>query len=158
MAERNKSNGCEAVRPWLADHVRGESGRLRERIERHLQDCPECREEVAFMNRLVELGREWEPGARLGFEQRLERVVAAAETAADPRRRRRRLLGSTLGLAALAAILLGGLVPTVEELAAGLAGAGWSGLGVAVLASAAVLLLSTPLLIAGARRRTEGGR
>lgn len=156
--ERMRASSCEELGPWLADHARGESGRMRERLERHLRDCPACREEMAFMQMMSEVGSGWEPGARLGFEHRLEQVVAAAEAAADPRRRRRRLLAWTVGPAAAVVAALGGLLPTVEDLVNGVAASGWTAVGVVVAVSAGVFLAATPLLLAGARRRTEGGR
>jgi anti-sigma factor RsiW len=161
MVEREgmmDTKGCEELGPWLADHAQGESGRMRERIERHLKHCPACREEMAFMQRMIEVGGEWEPGPRLGFEHRLEQVVTAAEEAADPRRRRRRLLAWTVGPAAVVAAALGGLLPTVEEVVTAVVASGWTAVGVVVAVSAGVFLVATPLLLAGARRRTEGGR
>jgi predicted anti-sigma-YlaC factor YlaD len=146
---------CGDVRIHIVEHLRGDSGRMRERVERHLAGCAECRESAAFIRTLEQSLAGGEPGARLGFEQRLEAVAGLAERRADPFRRQGRFLTSVLGTAAALIAVFGGLLPPVQEALRWVLGImANSPIHVAV-GSAILLLISSPLLLTRVNKRLE---
>jgi predicted anti-sigma-YlaC factor YlaD len=153
MAKKRPIN-CDFVRPYLVDHLRGASGPFRDRIERHLGECHECGERAAFVEAFRSALPAQLPGSRLGFQKRLERVVAEAEAGVDPVRMRRRVAGRVVAAAVVAVALFGSLLPSTGELAVWVTGIGWPGAAIACLASGTVLLISSPLLITR-RRQSE---
>jgi predicted anti-sigma-YlaC factor YlaD len=148
------SINCEFVRPYLVDHIRGATGPFRDRIERHLGECRDCRERAAFIGNIRNSLSGRLPGPRLGFQKRLERVVAAAETGVDPVRLRRRVLGRVAAGSIAAVALLGSVLPSTGEMATWVSGIGWQGAAIVCLSACTVLLISSPLLITR-RRQSE---
>jgi predicted anti-sigma-YlaC factor YlaD len=143
-----RNRECGDIRLHLVDRLRGDSGRLRDRLERHLSRCDECRDWAGFIEALDGILKESEPGARLGFERRLEAVADLAERRADPVRRQGRFLSSILGAAAAAVALFGWLLPPVQETLRGIFVFVLHSPVYVAVGSAIVLLVSTPLLLA----------
>ena len=143
-----RNRECEDICLHIVDHLRGDSGRMRDRIERHLSRCDECRGWAGFIEALDGVLNDKEPGARLGFEQRLEMIAGLADRRADPFRRQGRFLSSMVGAAAAAVAVFGWLLPpTQETLSWALRFVLHSPVHVAV-GSAFLLLVSSPLLLA----------
>ncbi len=147
--------GCTEIRPLLIDHLRGESGRRHDTIARHLDTCADCREWADFLRAIEGAVPGREAGGRLGFERRMAGVMAAAGHRADPQHTVRRLVVRVAGVAALVVALFGGLFPPVSEAVLWIV-QGLTTYPLHVLAgTTGLLLLSSPLLFATARRRME---
>ena len=158
MIERtDTARTCEAVRDHLTDHIQGRSGRLADRIARHLEGCEACRQRAAFIRAMIQAGEQRQPGPRLGFERRLEQVVAQAEGRTEDRAARRAAWGAA-GISAVIVALFGGVLP---DLPATL-GAIWSAATTSPLlvagSAAGLLVLSAPVILARSIRRMEETR
>lgn len=153
--DRQKTSVCNELRPCLVDHLHGRSGRPQEKIDRHLTECGECREWIEFIRTVEKEYVIIQPGARLGFEKRLERVIGEARARVVPGRFQRRFLAGLVGAAAAAIALIGGLLPTVHDSIAWLSSLGLGGFVIAGICTSATLLLSSSVLIYKARSRTE---
>jgi len=154
--DRQNISVCNELRPCLVDHLHGRSDRLREKIDRHLTECSECREWIEFIRTVEKEYVITRLGARLGFEKRLERVIEEARARVVPGRFQRRFLAGLVGVAAAAIALIGGLLPTVHDSIAWLGSLGISRYVIAGLCASATIILSSPILIDRARNRMEG--
>jgi predicted anti-sigma-YlaC factor YlaD len=143
------------VQLLLVDHIRGESGRLREKIDRHLRDCEECREWIGFLRQVDAGGREDRSGARLGFEKKLEKIAMEARVKSTPGRYQRRFMAALLAAAAGCILVAGGILPTIHEIVIWIGGLGSAGYTVAGLVVSAVLILSGPIFILRSGKRME---
>ncbi len=146
---------CHELQPWLVDHLQGQSGRLKEKIDRHLDDCEQCQEWVGFLQQ-VEIGGAGDlAGARLGFDRSLEGLSEYAAERVIPGRFQHRFIAGLVGLSAAGITLVGGILPTVRESLDWLASLGLGDLAIVGASFSIILLLSSPLLIQRARNRME---
>lgn len=153
----NKLNEAECIelRPWLVDHRYGRSGRLQERIDRHLAGCDECRDREAFLELMGNEAAGAISGARLGFERKLDQLADYAGPKVAPGRYQRRFVTGLLGWTSAAIVLVGGSLPTARDSITWLGSLGLTDLMTAGLISAGTLIISSPLLLLRIGRRME---
>ena len=154
--DRQITSVCNELRPCLVDHLHGRSGRLQEKIDRHLAECCECREWIEFIRTVEKEYVRIHPGARLGFEKRLERVIEEARARVVPGRFQRRFLAGLVGVATAAIALTGGLLPTIHEAIDWVSNFGTGGYTIVCFCVSLLLILSGPILIFRAINRMEG--
>ncbi len=85
MNTRDTSSHPEDLLPWYVNGTL--EGAEREAVARHLETCPRCRDEVAWLARLREQVKEAAPGATPG-ELGLRRLLREVEAEAPAPRRR----------------------------------------------------------------------
>jgi predicted anti-sigma-YlaC factor YlaD len=154
MARLNQIN-CEFVQPFMVDHVNGTSGPHRDRIQRHLEGCDACREQVSFLQSLKAAVSAHQPGPSLAFQKRLERAVVEAETGTEPQRLRRRVIVRVVAGVSAGVALFGSLLPSGEEMLALASAVTWQGAALGLAAAGLILLISSPLLFTSRRRLEE---
>ncbi|HEY3249459.1 MAG TPA: anti-sigma factor, partial [bacterium] len=94
----------ELLSPYLDDEL---GGRERERVQRHLEVCPECREHLASLRRTLGLVRSLDPvRAPDGFQARVRtHLESTAASSRTPRSRFR--LSWQVALSAAAILIIG---------------------------------------------------
>ncbi len=153
--DNQNNTECSEIRLWLVDHSHGRSGRWRGRIDRHLSGCGECREWAGFIRAVEDEYLANEPGARLGFENRLEIVAGEAESRVVPGRFQRRFITRFIAATVVGITLAGGFLPTVRESLVWLGNLQLVELAIAGLGASVILILSSPLLFHISRNRIE---